>query len=1781
VSEKPSEPDRTEEKPRRRRRWWRWPRRILIGLILLLLIVWIALPFLVRPILTTLAEGAGLRLTIEDVSLATLAGRVELRGVVAAPLEGGEPIAKLRYLRGKIELGELLGGRIVLDRVEVDRLELLLERAEDGSWPLLDRLSGGDEEEEAADQEAPEAESGTGDREPVDFTPPVAIRALRILDLAATIRDAKEDLETEIRLHLLVSDVGLETGPARLDLVVTAGDVLENLRVRATALTSPREARGDLELRVRGLRPGKVAAYLRELGIRSRAEVLDVALDVKARATALDDGRISAEVNVRDLAVLGDGAEEAAIDAIDLVAASIGDGPIHLHRAAIAGVRAYGESLADGTVRLPAIDLVPRAGEPEVVAGDPEPGEPAPTAAPEPFRPLEIPLRVDDLLLTRVSATWNDPAFAFPLEAEIEELRVREFDGTRSEPARLLIRLACPDRLGALTIRGDVAAFAGRPRADLTVDVDALEPEAIRNLLGAETSFASADLGLRVEAALDWREDGSIRGDAAIRDLRWEAGDARLRLDTAAVEGALLDPGASLIRAETVRVDGLSDAEARKERDGTLDLLGLRFAPGPGPVSGPQAGARVEAGPPLDEPGTEPAGTDGSPIRLEVESVLVEGRRLRWRDETTRPEADVRVDRLRVALEQIRLGGPSKADEIIASFGITMEASELAEALSVDGRLSRRDERYAFETDVEGTAINLRAATPYLAAAGLESLLRAGDLRLSVAGNLSLVEGALEADVRVGEIRFADGDDTWFSCDGIELEKIVLREGAVAAERIAVVRPRASCRRDPDGSLCAAGMRFVTPTTTAATPEAAPEQPSEPSEPSGPPPVPLPTPAAAGDRLLDLGSVEILDGEIRWRDLSLDPPVDLSSRIGLRVQGVELSDTEAKGELRVEAGVPDHGTRVVLTGRLSKNLDVVRGDFQLTSEGLQDGPLGTYLGSAVRSDTEDGRITAKISAEVGAAKGGGQRLRLEMRDLEIRDGSEGGPLLAVESLVADIPRYDPEARVLLVDEIRLDWTDGRVVLDRDGSLRFLGFAFRSAEGEVAAAEPREAVPGDESPPGEDESFAPPSREETARRLLAEISADLPTIRIETLDLRVARFELEDRRGEKPLIVTDVRLWNPEPLIVLDEPGEIPPEKLRLQARVPAALEKIDVSVETRPFIDEPEFRLDLGLEGIHGPQLMERAPQLLGRLDAGELTEASLAGRIEGRIRWRRRHPLDFDLSNGFEMEIEVRDLAVRDASGTILAGVDEVSLDRGRFDPKLGTVRLQTVDIHDPRGRVVREKNGLRIGGLLLRDAPDAPPPGVEPPAASGPARPAEGHPAGADPRELPAEAPPPRETEFSIDELYVSGIDAEIEDVSVYPPFRFPLRDLAVEVRGLTTRALREPRPIRFATMLRGGIIELPLDEGRRAYAVEEITTSGELTLSQPLTGWAKIEVSALDLSNLSGLAKQHGVDLSGGTLDLGFDVRYVEENVADTSIRLTLTDLDMEEPPDGPLSKLLALPAPLNVVLFVLEDPTGAIHVPLSFRVRNAKVGSGAITTEALKVLTLQIAQAVASSPFKVVGTVGNLFGIGGRDDVEEIEEEEETIAYLPGDGLVRRDARETLDALIGRLRSDRDLVLTLHHEPGHEDLRILERRANPSRQDTLDLLTRLRTRRALLLEAREMATADARAAHASESDEDTVVARRRLSSVDRELGLVEIAIDRAASFLRPGAESRNRHRTRAAVQQLGTVRLQEALRILRDADVPSVRDRVRARRPRFVEPTTEQGRVVISIGKAKRR
>ncbi|MBW3019656.1 hypothetical protein KY329_05760, partial [Candidatus Woesearchaeota archaeon] len=417
----------------------------------------------------------------------------------------------------------------------------------------------------------------------------------------------------------------------------------------------------------------------------------------------------------------------------------------------------------------------------------------------------------------------------------------------------------------------------------------------------------------------------------------------------------------------------------------------------------------------------------------------------------------------------------------------------------------------------------------------------------------------------------------------------------------------------------------------------------------------------------------------------------------------------------------------------------------------------------------------------------------------------------------------------------------------------------------------------------------------------------------------------------------------------------------------------------------------------------------------------------------------------------------------------------------------------------------------------------------------------------------------------------------------------------------------PVRFTVILSSGQVPLPV-EAKKAQAMsdstgdapntpmepesetpagieqrllfQEMTATGQLVLYPRPEGWVKAGFSGLELVNFKGNADKVGVTLNNGVLDTSVDLRFRKDGTLSTKTQIVFTDLSVTEPPDGFLKKLLSLPTSLDTVLFILQDADGAIRLPLSFEIKEGGVSGGQIAGTAIGATATLIANAVANSPFRIAGTVGDIVGV--TEEKAEGVLDTRTLRFAPGVTGLSADNLQQLEELLTLLQKDKEVIATIRHHLGAGDVMRADALVNPSPNEVMELLVELKLEKASLSTRRDRLSAETRAAYAAGYYVDAWQKTQHLQEKERELGLVERAMDDLLNMMRPGTGHAAKRRTRDACLAIGKARMDAIATVLSSKSITNIQDRIK-----FVPPTSavtqdnQNGRITITLTTSKAR
>ncbi len=1781
----------TARPPRSLRR--RLLRVSLLIAVLLLAVRLIALQLLPGLVARTAADY-GLECHYERLDLTLLSIDLELWHLVLAEQDAvGTPDVRVEYLRADVGVLALLTGRLVVQRIEADGLDVSLVRGADGEITLLQHIAAASAARTGSpttDTDAPadaapgtEVERDPGEAAPLDLHSPIAIDALRLqhIDLRWRDESVSPPFEARLRTNLRLSDLSSEDRSARLDLSILAAPLLDVLNVEGRASTRDGVLDLDLQLGVRGLRPRAAAAYLEPLGIEARAEELSFACGLRllTRPPTTPGALLAGELHVKPLVVGLGTSEAAALDELHVDIESLGPAGLDLGRVRLDGLRATVATTAEGRLRIAGVELPPSDGS------TPPPEVPDETSAPFSLRLGEV--SIENVELASIDERFEPPA---RLELALDSLALRDLvlpgapgaaPPSSTPTATFDARLRAPGIAQQIVIIGSAAPMGAESHAALQITASGIAPVALQPWLEGSGLQCTLDEGLlSAGIAAQWSrdDDGTLHAGLQFEDWQLTDGDELLALERLAIEDAAVATDGE-VHLPRVELTGLR-LPVRSEAGGAVELAGLRIGP-------PQA---------PDDDHTEPR---SATLQLDLDI-----------EQLTLPAAEGGLPTVERAV--LALGIPGLLDELSLDAALGADADGAVLTARLDGR------------GVRGLDITERWYPPVGIA------VADGRLGLDVVGHWAASDEATHFDLALRDLAWSDAAEpdapALLGWSGLQLQPGTL---APDEQRLALRldEARVGIRRDPDGDLVVAG--FALPSAAAGTEAGpAPGAAQAPEAPEAPEPADGSAPAAR----FVLDGLDITDARVDWQDDAVTPPVSTSLAWELVLGQLIVGDPDVPTAptFSLDLSVLDGGPRLGFEGSASTDGDSTDLQLALTGTALHAGPFAPYMPPGLAIALRDGRLAAQLQAHLAAVPEGGQQLEFTLSDLDLREAGADDPLLAVEQLHLGAPRIDPDGPHYDVRELALRGVQAALERTPAGALSLLGISLSPDVDEGTHPVP-EALP------------APPVPVAAGRRASPE---RVPEVHVEHIELGIDRLAFRDRSGAdaEPLVVRSLRLVNSAPLVLrADAPESSPPMTLQLSGGVDGVVESLALETELSPFAISPSARLTLDVRGVQGAPLLDASPDLAAWLDPSEIVDGRLQLQASATISGRRRHAMAFELSSGVGAELELQDLSWAPADGQPWAGLDGLRVEVTRIVPGSGDVHLRSIEITGPQARIEQTPEGLRALGLLFKPAQDEVP-GPAPaqaPTAVAPEPPAP-LPAATTPEPAPA-------AEIRIDMLLASGIDVRFEDTSTVPPLRVALTGLDAELADFTTRAFTEPRPLRFDLLLQAGpwsevlpvmaatedqprpgalqrlMGALPgtslFEDGEDGPAAlegalfDELEASGTLTLAPALQGRTRTTLRSLDMTGLAGPAAASGVNLRGGLLDANLDLHFTDDGALDGDTLVTFTDLDVSEPANGPIERYLRLPTPLGPVLFVLRDEQGVIKVPLDFQVAPGGLSYTEVTTVVLTALGNLIVDAIANSPFRVAGAITDVAGnvgdiAGGMSELVGLDQLAEAtrlgdlagsgldvltnlpgvsslfgnqatvvvdaIDFAPADVLPTRDASAELARLGALLRDDESLAVRLAHEFGRQDILTAERRANPPPAAARALGERLRAEKHALQEARRSIAAELRATLAARLHTEAEAVSRRLTALDDELGRTEQALDYTLDLLRPGAEHQARRRTRAASLEIAAQRLEQVQTALVAVAGPECTDRIRVSRPRFGAATLEHGgRVAIGL------
>lgn len=632
--------------------------QVALGILALLVVVRIALPYALRSAIVSQADAALVgRVSLEDLDLSLIRGGVTLYGlgVHTDELPSAEPaLFEAKRLWTQISWLALFTKTIEVEEFELEGFVVRLDRMKEGM--MLPRPVPA----EAPPEPAPEPAKA----EPLGWSlaaDDVAFRDGQIFFRDYTVGDEPQRFDLAVKdlaakqIALRIDPTGQE--PGRISIVAQIGEGSVGLDSQVTQHAAGPGAVSTLTLA--NLPIDKVRVYLKMFGWSDLSGKLDASIEHRFEPGGVH--QIGGAVSLSDVAVRVPGLDRPALgfeklrialDAIDVVKQS----------AAVAEVALVGARVVvDARSKTPVPALAKPAGAQEPAAQEPAAEPPAEPAAPA--KPWTWSVRKARLERALVELEGGDAPLPIGVDAEVGPL-----SGDPGSRWPLALRVAQGE--GSLGVDGELAidplAFDGK----LSIAELALAP--LLSRIDAPAVGLLRQGRARAELSIGLAQDLRVAGTLGLAGL--ELGEAKtakefgvawkdfeLGIRELSVPGIIGASDPAPARVIGVKLDALRLVEPAFTVTRTSDGIVLpSFGSAAAEPAKPEAPAA---------PSAEPA-KPATQVAVELADARIERARLRFGDRTVKPFFATRIDRLDLRARGIRWPGPRVESLTLALLGM-------------------------------------------------------------------------------------------------------------------------------------------------------------------------------------------------------------------------------------------------------------------------------------------------------------------------------------------------------------------------------------------------------------------------------------------------------------------------------------------------------------------------------------------------------------------------------------------------------------------------------------------------------------------------------------------------------------------------------------------------------------------------------------------------------------------------------------------------------------------------------------------------------------------------------------------------------------------------------------------------------------------------------------------------------------------------------------------------------------------------------------------------------
>ncbi|MEO7241529.1 MAG: DUF748 domain-containing protein [Variovorax sp.] len=858
-------------------RWLRWLAWLVLALLLIWLVLWLAVPPVLKSQVQRIAsEQLGRTVTIGSVDFKPWSLELTINDFAVANADGsGQQLTVPRiYVDG--EIASLFRLAAVVDALSVERPALSLTRREDGILDIDDILARLKENAKARPPDA-----GTQSSEPFPFS----LANVELRNGAVTFVDRVVAQTHELRdLDLQVPRVSSLEAQSQVMVKPKLSFKLDGVPVASSADTTPfaKDRKTDAIIKFEGLSLAPYLGYLPAgVPVVLKSGILDADLKLDLRQDPALALQIGGSVAARQVDV--ENAGGTPLVGLNAIRVDLADLRPFEQRVAISNIVLEAPRLAlartqDGRLSFQsASPAAPAARDADAAAAkapasgtvsDPTAGQrEAPTqSAGKPWQ-----IRIDKVAVNQGQAVFSDQSVRPPVQAHLRELQVSasaiafpfaeplKFDGSTIIGGPLPAgRASVTEPLTEPLPDGARLTFSGNAtdqKGEVNVQLAEFDLAPYRGYLPPSVPVAVKSLSLATDLQIGFERKPELvvklSGSASARhvDVENAQGQPLMAFDSLQVALADVRPLQQQVKLSSIVIEAPRVA-LRRNASGQIDL-GLTPTGAPAKDGAPAVKARASAAPPPSGKVSGQART--SPWHIEIDKFALAKGRAVLSDESTEPTAQVAFRDLQLTASAIRLpfgeplsfsgstrvSGGSAGDRATAAapadrakMDAAKQAAGQAAMLKFSG--TANDQRASIALQLAD--LDLGLAAPYVSPLLVPGLVGSGSVDAKVEWRAASNGG--EAAVTVTANRLALGQLALVE-EGRDLARIEqfemtdarvsLAERSVSLGTVKVTQPKLPVERAADGRWMF--QRWLRGALTTTVPQASPgAQPSPGSE---------------------------------------------------------------------------------------------------------------------------------------------------------------------------------------------------------------------------------------------------------------------------------------------------------------------------------------------------------------------------------------------------------------------------------------------------------------------------------------------------------------------------------------------------------------------------------------------------------------------------------------------------------------------------------------------------------------------------------------------------------------------------------------------------------------------------------------------------------------------------------------------------------------------------------------------------------------------------------------